>query len=132
MLNKHSGLVGISGVSGDVREVLSEVKNGSERAALAMKIYGYRIRKYIGAYAGAMGGLDAVVFTAGVGQHAPSVRREACVGLEFLGLVMDDAANESATSGEHTISARDSRVSAVVIPTNEELAIALETERLTA
>ena len=130
LLNKHSGLLGLSGVSGDVREVLAECENGNDRAKLAMQVYGYRIRKYIAAYAGAMGGLDVVVFTAGVGEHSPFVRSVSCEGLGFMGLDFDEARNEAATSGEALISTDDSRVKAVVIPTNEELAIALETERL--
>lgn len=130
LLNKHSGLLGLSGVSGDVREVLAECENGNERAKLAMKVYGYRIRKYIAAYGAAMGGLDVVVFTAGVGEHSPVVRQMACEGLGFMGLDLDAERNTAAISGEMMISTDASRVAVVVMPTNEELAIALETEEL--
>jgi acetate kinase len=131
LLNKHSGLLGVSGVSGDMREVIEESESGNERAALAIEIYGYRIRKYITAYAGAMGGLDAVIFTAGVGEHSPQVREIACRGLGFMGLSLDEEKNLSANSGAATISTDDSRARIVIMPTNEELAIAMETRRLT-
>jgi len=130
LLNKHSGLLGLSGVSGDMREVLAQANDGNERAKLALEVYCYRVRKYIGAYASVMGGLDSIVFTAGVGEHSPDVRRLSCEGLEFLGVKLDDEKNCATTSGAADISANDSRVRVVVMPTNEELAIALETAAL--
>ncbi len=132
LLNKHSGLLGLSGISGDVREVLEQSEEGNERAELSIQVYSYRIRKYIAAYGAAMGGLDAVTFTAGVGEHSPRIRALSCQGLEFVGLCIDEERNEAATSGAAVISTDDSRVSVVVMPTNEELAIATETERLVA
>jgi len=126
LLNKHSGLLGLSGVSGDVREVLRQTHEGNDRARLAMEVYCYRIRKYIAAYAGVMGGLDVVVFTAGVGEHSPDVRRMACTGLEFMGVQIDEERNLVATSGVARINADGGSVAIVVMPTNEELAIALE------
>ena len=130
LMNKHSGIAGLSGISGDLREVEAQAEDGSERAMLALRVYCYRIRKYIAAYAGAMGGLDIVVFTAGVGEHSPMVRGLSTEGLEFLGLDIDADKNDAAMSGQADISTPDSRVKCLVIPTNEELAIALETRRL--
>jgi len=132
LLNKHSGLIGLSGVSADMREVLEHARKGTDRAVLALKVYCYRVRKYIAAYAGAMGGLDSIVFTAGVGEHSPEVRALSCQGLEFMGVRLDEEKNRAATSGLACISTDDSRVKVVVMPTNEELAIALETARLVA
>jgi acetate kinase len=132
LLNKHSGLAGISGVSGDMREVIKEMNNGTYSAKLAFNVYTYRIRKYIGAYAAAMGGLDAVVFTAGVGENSPLVREESLQGLEFLGIKIDKARNEEAVGKEMIISADDSRVTVAAIPTNEELVIAIDTADIVA
>ena len=132
LLNKHSGLSGLSGISGDVREVLQQANEGSDRAQLALDVYSYRIRKYIAAYAGAMGGLDSIVFTAGVGEHSPVIRAGSCKGLGFMGAELDEAKNDAATHGQAEISTDASRVKILVIPTNEELAIALETARIVA
>jgi acetate kinase len=129
LLNKHSGLQGISGVSSDMREILEEVKNGDKKATNAFEVFCYRIRKYIGAYAAAMGGLDAVVFTGGIGENSVEVRRKSCEGLEFLGIRIDDTANESAEK-EKRITTQDSRATVMVIPTNEELVIALDTREI--
>ena len=130
LLNKHSGLAGLSGVSGDVREVIQQAEEGNDRAQLALDVYSYRIRKYISSYAGAMGGLDTIVFTAGVGEHSPGIREDSCKGLEFMGVDLDKEKNAAATSGQADISTDSSRVRILVIPTNEELAIALETARI--
>ncbi len=129
LLNKHSGLLGISGVSSDMREIIQEMKNGNHRAKLAFDVFCYRIKKYIGAYASAMGGVDAIVFTAGIGENSPDVRKKVCEGLEFLGIKIDDEKNNSPEK-EKIISTDDSKVKVLVIPTNEELVIALDTAEI--
>lgn len=131
LLNKHSGLQGISGVSGDMRDIISEAEKGNPSAALALEVYCYRIRKYIGAYATALGGLDAVVFTAGIGENSPVVRKKSCQNLEFLGVRIDDAKNEQSSSSQaKEIQTDDSKVKVFAIRTNEELVIALDTKRV--
>lgn len=127
VLNKKSGLLGISGVSSDMREVEAAVEAGNERARLAVDMYGYRIRKYIGAYAAAMGGVDTIIFTAGVGEHQWDVRQASVSGLEFLGVKLDEAKNRANNGEEEIISTPDSRVKVVVVPTDEELLIASDT-----
>lgn len=128
-LNKQSGVLGISGVSSDMREVEAAAADGSSRARLALDMYCYRIKKYIGAYAAAMGGVDIIVWTAGVGENQTDVREDSCKGLEFLGIKIDHEANN--TQGkEAVISAPDSKVTVCVIPTDEELMIAKDTMAL--
>jgi len=128
-LNKKSGVLGISGVSSDMREVDEAAQDGNKRARLALDMYCYRIKKYIGAYAAAMGGVDIIVWTAGVGENQKQIRMDSCSGLEFLGVKMDAYANN--TRGEEAIiSAKDSRVKVCVIPTDEEMVIAQDTLRL--
>ena len=129
ILNKKSGLLGISGVSSDMREVEAAVEAGNERAKLAVDMYGYRIRKYIGAYAAAMGGVDTIIFTAGVGENSASQRMAIASGLEFMGVKMDEDANK-VRGEERVISAIDSKVKVLLIPTNEELMIAQDTMEL--
>jgi len=129
LLNKHSGLQGISGVSSDMREVLAEMKNGDKKALYAFDVFCYRIRKYIGAYAAAMGGVDAVIFTGGIGENSPDVRRESCKDLDFLGIGVDEASNASGEK-EKFISPFGSKTHVLVIPTNEELVIALDTMKI--
>lgn len=129
VLNKKSGLLGVSGVSSDMRDVEKAMAEGSERAAIAHKMFCHRIKKYIGTYAAGMGGLDVLVFTAGIGENDALVREVACAGLEFLGVELDKTRNE--TNGkEKVISSDKSRVKILVVPTNEELMIARETIRL--
>jgi len=130
LLNKHSGLQGVSGTSSDMRDILSSAESGNEMAKLALDIYCYRIRKYIGAYAAAMGGLDCVVFTAGVGENSPKVRELCCQGLDFLGATLDQSRNSEAVKKEMVISSDDSRVKVLAIPTNEELIIAEDTYKI--
>jgi acetate kinase len=130
LLNKHSGLQGISGVSSDMRDILSSAESGHEMAKLALEIYCYRIRKYIGAYAAAMGGLDCIVFTAGVGENSPRVRELCCQGLEFLGATLDMARNAEAVKKEMVISSDNSHVKVLAVPTNEELIIAEDTYKI--
>ncbi len=132
LLNKQSGLLGISGLTNDMRELLEEAQeNYDRRARLAIEIFTYRARKYIGAYLAAMGGAEAIVFTGGIGQNAPIIRASIMEGLEWLGLELDDDANAS-TTGQTAgrISKEDSRIAAWVIPTDEELLIARDTVRL--
>ena len=130
LLNKHSGLAGISGVSSDMSEIISSAKDGHANAKLALDVFCYRIKKYIGSYAAAMGGLNAVVFTAGVGENAPVVRAQCVEGLEFLGLKVDGKKNTGVDGKETDISSADATVRTLVIPTNEELVIALDTEEI--
>ncbi|MBM4060385.1 MAG: acetate kinase [Planctomycetes bacterium] len=132
MLNKHSGLQGISGVSNDMRELLEAEAKGHERAKLAIDMFCYRLRKYIAAYAGVMGGVDAVIFTGGIGENASPVRARSVVGLEFMGLKIDPAKNAAAAGMEADVSAAEASVRTLVIPTNEELIIARDTVRLVA
>jgi acetate kinase len=131
LLNKHSGLQGISGVSGDMRDIIDEAQKGNSSAQLALDIYCYRIRKYIGAYSAAMGGLDVLIFTAGIGENSPLVRNKCCQNLEFLGIKIDPSKNEEASNKSSAcIQTEDSTVEVMVIPTNEELVIALDTQRV--
>jgi acetate kinase len=127
LLNKHSGMIGISGVSSDMREIIEEMEHGAYSAKLAFRVYCYRIKKYIGAYAAAMGGLDAIAFTGGIGENAMQVRAEVLKGLEFLGINLDKRRNNAAAGKEAIISAKDSQVTVAVVPTNEELVIAVDT-----
>lgn len=128
-LNKESGVLGISGVSSDMREVEAAAAEGNKRARLALEMYSYRIKKYIGAYAAAMGGVDIIVWTAGVGENQTDIRENSCKGLEFLGIKIDTEANK--VKGEEAIiSAPDSKVTVCVIPTDEELMIAKDTMAL--
>jgi len=129
LLNKHSGLLGISGLTSDMREIISERNNGNKQADLAFRVFVYRVKKYIGSYAAVMGGLDAVVFTGGIGENSPDVRAESCRGLEFLGIKIDDARNTSQEK-EKLISTDSSNVKVFALPTNEELVIALDTMRI--
>lgn len=126
MINKESGLLGISGKSSDMRDIEDLAIQGDERASLALEIFCYRVRKYIGQYAAAMGGLDAIVFTGGIGENSPVVRAKSTRGLEFMGVEIDPEENRTAR-GETDISTADAAVRVLVIPTNEERMIARET-----
>ena len=127
LLNKKSGLLGVSGLGSDMRDVENGVKEGNERAKLALDMYNYRIKKYVGAYAAAMGGVDTIVFTAGVGEHQWDVRYNALKDLEFLGIEVDYDKNKANFGEEEIISTPNSRVKVVVVPTDEELLIASDT-----
>jgi acetate kinase len=129
LLNKHSGVLGVSGLSSDMREI-EENYDKNERAKLALDIYNYRIKKYIGAYAAALGGVDVIVFTGGIGENSDITRREALRGLEFMGVKLDDSKNNGLRKKEAIISTDDSRVTVMVIPTNEELVIAMDTHEI--
>ncbi len=128
LLNKKSGLLGISGVSSDFREIERAAEQGNDRARLARDLLTYNVRQYIGAYATVLDGVDAITFTAGIGTHSTFVRAKVCSKLSFLGVKLDPEANEHGT-GERLISTPDSRVAVTVVPTNEELMIARETVR---
>jgi acetate kinase len=129
VLNEQSGLLGISGVSNDMQEVLAEAAKGNQRAELAIQVFCYRVAKYIGAYFAAMNGADAVIFTAGIGEHAASIRARICVPLRALGVILDLSRNDAAIGKEWKISPDGASPSVWVIPTNEELVIARDTAK---
>lgn len=129
ILNKKSGVFGVSGVSSDFRDLEQAIREGNERAAIAMEVFCYRVAQYVGSYTAVMNGVDAIAFTAGVGENNSTVRKKVCEYLGYLGVVLDDTKNQ--IRGEDTIiSASDSKVAVLVVPTNEELAIARETVAL--
>ena len=130
LLNKQSGLLGVSGLSSDFRDILAGIAAGNDRARLAKEMYTYRIKKYIGQYAAAMGGVDIILFTGGAGENQWEVREGATRGLEYMGVVMDAGRNHACRATEAVISAEGSPVTVCVIPTDEELMIALDTQRL--
>ena len=131
LINKHSGMMGISGVSSDMRDIeVAAWEQGNKRAQLALDMYHYRIRKYIGSYAAAMGGVDLIVFTGGVGENGCETREEVCKDFEYLGLEFDKSANDGKRGKNVIISKPGSRVTAMVIPTNEELVIARDTKEI--
>ena len=127
LLNKKSGVLGISGVSSDMRELLAACAAGNEKAILAEKMYYYRIKKYIGAYAAALGGVDIILFTGGVGENQMECRREVCKDMEYMGIELDNDINAKVRGEEAIISTPASKVKVVVIPTDEELLIASDT-----
>lgn len=129
MLNKHSGVLGVSGVSSDMREV-EENCDTNDRARLAMDMFSYRIKKYVGAYAAAMGGIDALVFTGGIGENSDAVRRMVCEDMAFLGIEIDGDKNKGLRKKEAIISTADSPTKVLVVPTNEELVIAMDTAEI--
>ncbi|MDR1738884.1 MAG: acetate kinase [Candidatus Symbiothrix sp.] len=129
IVNKYSGMLGASGVSSDMREIEAAIKDGNEKAVLAMKMYNYRIKKYIGAYSAALGGVDVLVFTGGVGENQITTRKNVCEGLEFMGIRINDEANQS-RGEEQLISDKEAPVKVVVIPTDEEYMIAMDTVNL--
>ena len=130
LLNSQSGLLGISGLTSDMRDLLAEINEHEDRRArLAVEMFCYRARKYIGAYLAALGGADAVVFTGGIGENSPEVRRRICAGLEWAGVDLDEAANQQAMGIEAQITKAESKLRAYVIPTDEELLIARDTVR---
>ena len=127
LFNKHSGVLGISGISSDMRDIESAVANGNERAKLALDMYEYRIKKYLGSYVAALGGVDVIVFTGGVGENMTEMRENVCSGLGFMGVKIDKAINAKSRGVEVLISTPDSKVKVVVIPTDEEYMIASDT-----
>ncbi len=127
LLNKFSGVLGISGISSDMREIETGVKESNPRAILALKTYDYRIKKYIGSYAAALGGVDILVFTGGVGENQWTTRSAVCKDMEFMGIELDEELNRSVRAKEVVISKPSSKVKVVIIPTDEELTIARDT-----
>ena len=130
LLNKHSGLSGISGVSSDMREIIEEAKNGNNTSKLALDIYCYRLKKYIASYAAAMGGINALIFTAGVGENSDMVRSLTCENMTYMGIRLDETKNKQANGKDTDISHPEATVKTLVIPTNEELVIARDTAEI--
>ena len=130
MINKESGVLGISGVSNDMREIEAAIAEGNERAKLALDMYMLRITKYIGAYAAEMGGVDIIVFTGGVGENQAGLRYDVCSTLGFMGVEIDKEVNAGIRGVDAVISSADSKVKVCVIPTDEELMIARDTEEI--
>ncbi len=130
LVNKHSGMLGITGVSSDMREIIAEMENGNERAKLGLEMFYYRIKKYIGSYAAAMGGVDIVVFTGGIGENSDYSRAEIAKDFEFMGLEFDAEKNNGVHGKEKIISKDTSKVKMLVVPTNEELVIAEDTKTI--
>jgi acetate kinase len=130
MLNKHSGLIAISGFSSDMREILQAMNEGNANAQLAFDMFEYRLRKYIGSYIAAMNGLDVLVFTAGIGENVALLREKICNQLTFVGVKLDPILNDQPSNAERRISSTSSTIEVLVIPTNEELIIARDTYNL--
>ncbi|MGQ1889716.1 acetate/propionate family kinase [Thermophagus sp. OGC60D27] len=127
LFNKHSGMLGVTGISSDMREIEDAVESGDENARMGLEMYCYRIKKYIGSYAAAMGGIDILLFTGGIGENADLIRRKVCDGLDFLGVKINENKNTGLRGKEMDISMSGSQVRVVVVPTNEELVIAQDT-----
>lgn len=127
LLNKFSGMLGISGVSSDMREIEEAIEGGNKRAIMALKTYCYRIKKYVGSYAAALGGVDILVFTGGVGENQASARKAVCENMEYMGIELDEELNDSVRAKEIVISKPSSKVKVLIIPTDEELTIAKDT-----
>ena len=130
LLNRESGLLGVAGGTRDMREILARAERNDVRAELAVRIYARRVTRYIGAYAALMGGVDGIVFTAGIGENSPEVRRRVLAPLAFLGVALDEQANAQARGVPGRLTAPHADVAALAIPTNESLQIARECERL--
>jgi acetate kinase len=130
LINKFSGMLGVTGVSSDMREIEKAAEAGNERAILGLKMYQYRVKKYIGAYAAAMGGVDLLIFTGGIGENDPFTREETCKGLEYMGIDFDPQKNAGVRSREVLLSKESSKVKVMTIPTNEELIIVEHTHRI--
>ena len=130
ILNKESGLKGVSGISQDMRDVEAGIKDGNERAALARDMFVYRVRKFIGSYTAVLGGLDILVFTGGIGENQRSIRQLCCEDFGYLGIEIDEAANNAASGVEKIISTPSSKVKVLVVPTDEEYMIAKDTLEL--
>ena len=130
LFNKHSGMLGLTGISSDMREIESAAAEGHDGAQLGLQIYDYRIKKYIGSYAAAMGGVDIVIFTGGIGENGDSTRAGVCEGLEFIGIEVDPKINKGLRGEEMVISPEGNKTKVMVVPTNEELVIALDTKEI--
>lgn len=129
-INKQSGVQGISGVSSDFRELRTAVENGNERARLALQVFDYNVKKYIGAYAAVLNGVDLIIFTGGIGENDFDTRRDACKGLEYLGVEIDDNINDGLKSKDTIISKKEAKTKVMLITTDEELVIAMDTLKL--
>ena len=132
VINKKSGVLGVSGVSSDMREIEEAISQGNERAKLALEMYDYRIKKYVGAFTAAMGGLDLLIFTGGVGENQTTTREYVCEDMQYMGIEIDKELNAKIHGDEALLSTKESKVKIVVIPTDEELMIALDTVALTS
>ena len=132
VINKKSGVLGVSGVSSDMREIEEAISQGDERAKLALEMYDYRIKKYVGAFTAAMGGLDLLIFTGGVGENQTTTREYVCEDMQYMGIEIDKELNAKIHGDEALLSTKESKVKVVVIPTDEELMIALDTVALTS
>ena len=130
LINKKSGVYGLTGISSDMRDIEAAMNKGDKKATLALEMYDERIKKFVGAYAAIMGGVDLIVFTGGVGENGPARRYNVCKGMEYMGLIFDEKANEGVRGIDKILSAPESRVKVVVATTNEELVIASDTFRL--
>lgn len=131
LVNKHSGILGITGISSDMREIEKAAwEDGNKRAELGLDMYFYRVKKYIGAYAAAMGGVDILVFTGGIGENGPESRETICLNMEYMGIKFDKTKNNKKKGKEVVISTDDSYVTVIVVPTDEELVISLDTQRI--
>ena len=129
LLNKKSGMLGASGVSSDMRDIEDHSANGDKRARTSLEMYAYQIKRYIGSYVAAMNGIDVLVFTAGIGENSPLIRKMVCENMDYLGIEIDESKNE-VRGKERIISSDNSKVEVMVIPTNEELVIAEDTEKI--
>ena len=130
LINKKSGMLGVTGVSPDMREIREEAAKGNKRAELGLQMYDYRVKKYIGAYTAAMGGVDLIVFTGGVGENDYETREGSLRGLEYLGVEFDPGKNDGVKGEQKVITTDNSKVTAMIVPTNEELVIARDTQRI--
>ncbi len=130
LANKHSGVLGISGISSDMRELIDKAEEGNQRAVLALNMYNYRVKKYIGSYAAALNGLDVLVFTGGIGENSDTIRRGIASELQFLGIEIDENVNTGLRGKECIISSPNSKVIVIVVPTDEELVIAQDTQEI--
>jgi len=131
LLNRHSGLLGLSGYASDMRDLISEANNGDRRCQQAIDVFCYRIKQYIGSYIASLNGCDAIIFTAGIGENSPLIRKQSLQDMEYLGIKIDDSLNENAKSGAvQRISTSDSKTDVYVVPTNEELVIAIDTAKI--
>ncbi len=131
-LNKKCGVLGVSGISSDLRDLEAATAKGDKKALLALEMLAYRVKKYVGSYIAVLGGADAIVFTGGIGEHSPRIRRLVMEGMEYCGAKFDNKKNEEYSSGVEFLNTEDSKVKIIVLPTNEELSIARETKILTA
>jgi len=130
LMNKECGLIGISGISSDMRDLIKAYEGGSDRARLALQMYTYRIKKYIGMYAASMNGVNVIVFTGGIGENAALIRSMCCTDMEYLGIDFDEEKNKETIGIEGDLTTQDSKVRVLCVPTNEELVIARDTTRI--